>query len=371
MSACLLVVLTLALLPSSVVAFSATTKSPWAPASWRLVINLGREISTTMPEEWGASGARLSFPVELCIESDRLPDEEQDELLGGRGANRLRVVDPEKITYITTELGEQQVPLKGTGGWNLRLGRKPGHASLLRFWLDTGVSTSHSKVIAQKRDVTLQANQRLYFAAHCWRQSDWVKGRQKLQPTLEAYERAQAKLEDQVSHESGDRRLDGVDPLETLAAYKDMAGLTLDRDDKLRQLLDAQEYLPPPENLPLGNWPGSTELMALAPMEIFVQEKKGFLGNQQEYHLLGSWNAKPFNVIPEDIEDEYEYYDDEEEEEEGEDMDEDFSEEDEEDEIEELSQDISEEKLEKEANRNSPDSMGGTTMVGGSQEQTK
>jgi hypothetical protein len=291
------------------------------------VINVGRESSSTMPADWGRSGARLSFPVELRIESDRLPDEEQDPLLG-RGANRLRVLQGEtKSTYITNQ-GEQQVPLEATGGWKIGMRGKPGHASLLRFWLDisSGRPTTldnnnafdarNKNVVAQKNDVTLQAKERLYFAAHCWRQSDWELGRRKLRPILEAYERAQAKLQDSVSHESGDRRLDGKDALETLAAYKDMAGLTLDRDNKRRQFLDAQEYLPPPDNLQLGNWPGSTELVAIQPMELFVQRKQGFLLGNQEYHLLGSWTAKPLSVIAEDNDDQYEYFEEEDDEEE-------------------------------------------------------
>lgn len=300
-------------------AFSAPNNSPWKSASWRLVLDIGRENPSNLPEEWGRSGARLSFPLELLVESERLPEEQQDPLLG-RGANRLRVVDEASITYIT-EQGEQRVPIQcNTGGWKLRLGRTKGHASLLRFWLDIGSAGFGKKVAAQKKDVTLLANERLYFAAHCWREEDWKIGRRKIQPLAEAYERAQAKLEEKVDHEGGDRRLDGDDPLETLAAYKDMAGLTLDRDDKRRQLLDAQEYLPPPQDIPLGNWPGSTELVALRPMEIFVKRKQGLIP-KEDYHLVGSWEARPLNVIPQFEEEEYEYYDDDEEE--GEEMEDD------------------------------------------------
>ena len=316
--AILLACASLAYLPGFADSFStpntssnSINNSPWKTASWQLVLNIGREEKNTiLPEEWGQSGARLSFPVQIEVESDRLPEHQQDALLGGRGSNRVAVVNPEKITFINDQ-GEQTVPFQArTGGWKLRMGKKKGHASLLRFWLDLG--GSNKKVVARKKDVTLQAQERLYFAAHCWRESDWNVGRKKMLPLVEAYERAQEKLEEQVSHDSGDRRLDGSDPLETLAAYKDMAGLTLDRDDKRRQFLDAQEYLPAPENLMLGNWPGSTELMAVQPMEIFVKRKKGML-SAEEYHLVGSWTAKPLNVVPEEIEDEYEYYDDDEE----------------------------------------------------------
>lgn len=289
---------------AAVYAFSAPNgNSPWKPASWQFVLNIGREASTTLPEGWGQSGARLWLPLEISAQSDRLSDAEQDPLLG-RGANRLTVVD-EAATYIN-EQGEQRVPIR-SGGWKLRMGRKKGYASFLRFWLDIGSNNSNSNnrgnnnpIVAQKNDVTLQANERLYFAALCWRQTDYEIGRRKLQPILEAYQRAQAKVEQQVDHDSGDRRLDGTDALETLAAYKDMAGLTFDRDDKRRRLIEAQEYLPPPEKLPLGNWPGSTELLAVQPMEIFVRRRQGILPGE-DYHLIGNWKAKPFNVISDEI----------------------------------------------------------------------
>ncbi|KAL3901205.1 MAG: hypothetical protein SGARI_006106, partial [Bacillariaceae sp.] len=247
------------------------------------------------------------------------PATQQDSLLGGRGANQLNIIvdnddspsSGSSGTYIT-EQGQQRVPLQAkSGGWKLRLGRKKGHASLLQFWLDLGGNKDDEIIVAQKKDVTLRANERLYFAAHCWRETDYAVGKRDLQPILKAYEMAQSKLVEKVDHDRGDRRLDGTDALETLSAYKDMAGLTLDRDDKWRQLQEAQDYLPPPEDLPLGDWPGDTERMAIKPMELFVRKQKGLFGTQEEFHLIGSWQARPMMSM-ESLQDdeEYEYYDD-------------------------------------------------------------
>jgi hypothetical protein len=325
----LLLLLPLVLQTAAFSANNNNNNSPWKSASWQFVLNIGRESSAknSPDKDWGKSGARLFLPLEILAESERLADQQQDPLLG-KGANRLTVVD-DRATFIN-EQGEQTVPIK-SGGWKLRLGRKKGHASLLRFWLDVGSCKKQGGgggkiVVAQKNDVTLQANERLYFAALCWRQAEYELGRRKLQPLVEAYEKAQSKVEEQVDHEQGDRRLDGTDALETLAAYKDMAGLTLDRDDKRRQLQEAQEYLPPPEQLPFGNWPGSTELMAMKPMEVFVQRRQGILPGE-DYRLIGTWKSKPLKVIPEQEEDglsseqqdndegeyEYEYVEDEDE----------------------------------------------------------
>jgi hypothetical protein len=280
-------------------------------------LNIGRERGSenNSPEEsWGASGARLSFPIELQVQADPLPDDQQDALVGGRGANRLKIVlnrnDPSGSGTYVTEQGQQCVPLQAaTGGWKLRLGRRKGHASMLQFWLNLGSRNGgKDDIVAQKKDVTLKANERLYFAAHCWRETDYKIGKRNLQPILKAYEMAQAKILEKVDHDSGDRRLDGTDALETLSAYKDMAGLTLDRDDKWRQLQEAQTYLPPPENLPFGHWPGDTELMAIKPMELFIRKRKGIFGTQEEFHLIGTWEARPMNIDADD--DEYEYDDD-------------------------------------------------------------
>lgn len=355
--------------------------SPWKTASWKLILDIGRpqengdESSSTTPysKEWGQSGARLSFPVQIQVDSDRLPEQEQDVLMAG-GACRLRVVHPETITYITSEQGEQIVPFV-SGGWKLRLASKKGHASLLRFWLDVGENASkNNKIVAQKKDVTLQAKERLYFAAHCWRQSDLILGRKKVQPLADAYERAQRKLEQQVSHDEGDRRLDGTDVVETLAAYGDMAALTLERDEKRRQFYQAMETLPPPASveMPLGNWPGSNELLAVKPMELFVKSKSGGLFSSEEYHLIGTWTARPMDVIvasedatvevEDEDEEEYDYYADDEEYEDEEDDEFEYDEDDDEED--------GADAIEKEDQDDSHDSTGNTNELDGGQEET-
>lgn len=35
--------------------------------TWRIVLNVGRERGTWMPDEWAASGARLSFPLDVTF----------------------------------------------------------------------------------------------------------------------------------------------------------------------------------------------------------------------------------------------------------------------------------------------------------------
>ena len=45
--------------------------SPWAPALWRFVVNVGREGGTEMPEAWGVSGARHAFSLDVIAQPDR------------------------------------------------------------------------------------------------------------------------------------------------------------------------------------------------------------------------------------------------------------------------------------------------------------
>jgi len=167
------------------------------------------------------------------------------------------------FTYITMQ-GSKTIEFS-PGGWTLRFppggSSNRGRASKLRFYFDltTGL---------ERNDVSLPAGTRLYFAACAWREQQYETGVARVRPLQTALERAQSKLEENLSHETGDRRLDGNDPIETLKAYKDMTALVLDRDKKrgaLRDALDQDGHgFPASDDLPEGPWPGTTEWLTLS-----------------------------------------------------------------------------------------------------------
>ena len=107
-----------------------------------------------------------------------------------------------------------------------------------------------------------------------------------MRPLYEGVRTAQDRLERRLSHETGDRRLDGTDPIDTIRAYGDVAQLVLDRNRKSQAYQRALEFYPPiaqpdgktdgwggdfvpservdgPVVLSEGPWPGSDEWMTI------------------------------------------------------------------------------------------------------------
>jgi hypothetical protein len=112
-------------------------------------------------------------------------------------------------------------------------------------------------------------------------------------------------IEERLSHENGDRRLDDIDALETIQAYGDMANLVLEKHQRVAKLQQALQMYPSSEDggiesLPKGPWPGSDEWLTLSDEKynpIFIVEDKGILRGR-EYRMVGTWTAEP--IIPED-----------------------------------------------------------------------
>lgn len=309
-------------------AFAARSRSPWAPSEWKISINIGREPGTYMPDDFGASGARLSLPnLVVLVESETYLAENERDFLGGTGKAYDRMSVLEDPTFVSMEKGEQTVAFEDDGPWRIasRRGGKPGDACRLRFFLDVaekekkeGDSNDSDRYV--RNDVYLSTGERLYFTCNCWRESELEKGLKRYRPIREAYDRAQREIDERLPHATGDRRLDGSNPIDTAMASIDMAGLVKNRDDKLYELRDAQRRLPPTSsNVGVlskpGYWPGSDEMLFIAKGKVSVKrEGEGIFGDD-EYHIVGTWTAAPLLPSEDNGSDiEYEYYDDDDEE---------------------------------------------------------
>ncbi len=157
-------------------------------------------------------------------------------------------------------------------------------------------------------------------------------GIQTILPYQYAKDYTQKALEEQLNHETGDRRLDGTDLLETLEGYKDLAGLVGERDEAWRRWKDVVGVLPklPKELVDLsgldrekrsmvleglledddrwGVWPGDVEPMTIEKGLILAVvskskrlEGKGVLfpwmesadESVEETVVVGKWSAVP------------------------------------------------------------------------------
>jgi hypothetical protein len=273
----------------TLLATDITKRSPWSPAEWQILVNIGREEGSWMPETWATSGARLSFPMDVMVASD-YNTAEKDKECEFMGGNSMRLVVLEDPTFVSSD-GEQFIGIREEGAWKMQMPKQRGTAGTLRFWVDVEQADGLSQGVgALRNDVTLPA-ERIFFMSKCWREEDLKIAARKMKPYETAAEEAQRKVEEQLSHETGDRRLDGTDPLETALGTISMAKLIKDRDDRMRELREAENTLPRnAERLKLGFWPGTDEKLAIGEGTIAVKRKK-FFGD--EFHILGKWRAIP------------------------------------------------------------------------------
>jgi hypothetical protein len=311
--------------------YSYSSSSPWAPSNWILKLNFGKEESMNdfsflpfkfMDESstYGASGSRLVVLCPVLVTADDIVDPNHKDDIVGRGASVIRPTysdgdfdgssssnNKKHYSYITLQ-GQQSMELS-SGGWVLEFppsssssginrNKNKGMATKLRFWMDLLTDI-------ERNDVKINGGTRLYFLANCWREEDFDIGIQKLKPIQYGADEARRIIEERLSHETGDRRLDGVDALETMQAYGDMAKLVLEKDQKVAKLQEALQMYPSSkdgdiESLPEGPWPGSDEWLTLSDEKynpIFIVEDKGILRGR-EYRMVGTWTAEP--IIPED-----------------------------------------------------------------------
>lgn len=326
--------------------------SPWASSSWVLELDFGRPskankeetpttaFSNTTPfSSYGESGSRLVVTCPVVVESeDDVDNKKSPDTFVGRGASVIRArgeddknVDEETGNDNKINNDFKYITMQGTktievtpGGWTLQFppGGKVnrGRASKLRFYLDLTTDL-------ERNDVYLPSGTRLYFAANAWREHEYENGVFRVLPLQVSLTEAQKVLDENLSHETGDRRLDGNDPIETLKAYKDIAALVLDRDRKravLRDALDKDGHgYPASDDLPEGPWPGTTEWLTLSennpiyarvPKTAKTKEKnKGGDGsskssnnnmlqqlmgdNQYDYGRVGSWTGEAISSL--------------------------------------------------------------------------
>ena len=189
-----------------------------------------------------------------------------------------------------------------------------GQASSLRMYLKIFNSI-------ERNTISFPEDQLLLLKSNSFRTSQFASGVQTLLPYQYAKEQSQQVLEEQLNHETGDRRLDGNDLLETIGGYKDIAALVMERDERRRRWKEVEGVLPKISGPSIkigraatteqllndeerwGIWPGDTELMTLERgvvlAAVSAKEKKQSLfpwmqdSNVEEMVVVGKWSATP------------------------------------------------------------------------------
>lgn len=102
--------------------------------SWKISMDIGRELGTWMPKEWGISGERLKLDLQVEFSDEQLYDRE--EFLGSMGDAKVALVKGGKMTLSPslTE-GVREIPVRN-GGWRVSKGNGPMGTNLLRFYIE-------------------------------------------------------------------------------------------------------------------------------------------------------------------------------------------------------------------------------------------
>lgn len=103
--------------------------------SWKISLDIGREMGTWMPKEWGISGERLKIDFEIEFSDEQLY--EREEFLGSMGDAKIAVVKggKMKLSPSLTE-GVREISVKN-GGWRVSKGNGPMGTNLFRFYIET------------------------------------------------------------------------------------------------------------------------------------------------------------------------------------------------------------------------------------------
>mmetsp|Transcript_291 Transcript_291/g.563 ORF Transcript_291/g.563 Transcript_291/m.563 type:complete len:441 (+) Transcript_291:76-1398(+) len=332
-----------------------TSPSPWSPGKWKITLDFGKEelnnsfernensqqLANVLGEEWGSNSGRLvlSFDVMANAETNTRAESNnanansvQMTWLGGKPTGTVECISQQRTndskedyycaSYIT-EKGQQTVQIS-PGQWRIEpplpllpsyVNILPGQASTLRFHL-TLLDSIRRNTIQFPRD------QMLLLQSNTFRTEQYASGARTLLPYQYAKDVSQKQLEEQLNHETGDRRLDGKDIFETLGGYKDVAELVLERDERRRKWKEIEGALPKldskidigrkvdinkllEDEKRWGMWPGDTEFMTIergVVLAVVAKESKQKMGlfswmqdggGVEEPVVVGTWSAVP------------------------------------------------------------------------------
>ncbi|KAL9181712.1 hypothetical protein ACHAXT_012055 [Thalassiosira profunda] len=231
-----------------------SSESPWSPGEWKITLDFGIEEASDnslLGDGWGDGGRLvLSFEAVASADVGKQPEDAnavEMRWLGGKPTGTIECINGEEeycTSYINTD-GQQHVQIS-PGRWRIEpplpllptyATALPGQASTLRFYL-------RLLTAIERNAISFPEDQLLLLQSNAFRASAYEEGIQTIRPFQYAKERSQRELEEQLNHETGDRRLDGSDLLETLGGYKDAAELVIERDERRRMWKEIENVLP-------------------------------------------------------------------------------------------------------------------------------
>mmetsp|Transcript_1893 Transcript_1893/g.2623 ORF Transcript_1893/g.2623 Transcript_1893/m.2623 type:complete len:306 (-) Transcript_1893:87-1004(-) len=256
-------------------------------AQCAIQMEVGRIRGTAMPPDWAASGAKLSFPLELEFCDDPCAEYEmnKERLLGDDKPSFCAVEVLNDPSFISTN-GVEQVTVT-PGAFGLMLERIESQQYSFRFFLDFPKG-------AVRNDVTLPA-ERIYFLSSCWVKDDAILTRalQTKQQTEQALDNTNQEI-DELNGKSSNFFQKSLE-------LRRMTTL-IERRSKLRGLLNDIDQAYPLREEFLIEGPNGM----LFPKEgtIAVKRFAGAYQSREQYHWVGKFYFKEFFEDEEEEEEE-------------------------------------------------------------------
>ena len=137
-------------------------KSLLLDSTWRLMLDVGREDDTRMPEDWAMSGARMRLSLDARFQDLAGVPADREPIISpfNRDGAQMLLLPLEGNARFVGMNGLEHVPVEA-GQADLTPVPSAMAKQSLRFWLDVEAGASH-------RDVSLPPACRLFFFMDAW-----------------------------------------------------------------------------------------------------------------------------------------------------------------------------------------------------------
>lgn len=267
-------------------------------AQCEMQVSVGRIPGTAMPSDWAASGAKLSFnlEVEFCREACANPFEMAKERLLSASAEAtkqsrsrtstssdIKLVEPlNDPTFVSTS-GTQHILVKD-GAYACTLQNLQSQQYALRFCLDFPEG-------ALRNDVELPA-ERVYFLSTCW----IVDNEAGLERARSRYRELQTRLKD-IQTEISSLQSASSGFLGQVLGLRQMTLLVEKKNALLTQLNDLEQSYPlqePDMQSAKKLLEGPNGLTFAKDGVIAVKRFAGAMDTREQYHWIGTFSITEF-----------------------------------------------------------------------------
>ncbi len=244
-----------------------------------LFLTVGRLPSTTMPQEWAKSGAKLGIPLKVKFTNKLCAFEMNKESLLGSELHPFLSLEPLNEPRFVSANGIEKVKVT-SGAYSIQTHDLDTQHYSFRFFLDFPEG-------ATRNDVTLPA-QRIYFMTSCWNHDDRIleratKWRQDIVSSIH-------QIDDQIENIKTDESRKGL--IKMTNDIRRLTELRRRREKYVTQVVMLEEKFP----LEQGRICIGPNNIAFLKQGVIAIKREGKMMNDN-YDWVGTFEFKRFSSI--------------------------------------------------------------------------